>query len=279
MASNPSRRRKVREWPWTCGNPKWKDRSSYDYLSNLGLSQWAWEFLRRTKKYREDVDSGHSAAAAEWGLSALLPYSQAQGPSSSIVDPEATRWLSLQAFTVAQPSSGADVIQAGTTQVAVFFNLYRGMRRDILVRQLARLAGILERAASDNGNPMEHEPSRGGQDLAADTLHLCLRYADAIASNPDAFDKHVAKEIGCTPRRLSDIKEIATKLMGDSRGYLKLVERDLPPLRHSETDTRARWRTDPINADWGPMPTVDWDNLPKTRARQRRAAKKEDAKW
>ncbi|WP_341917007.1 DUF6499 domain-containing protein [Polaromonas sp. YR568] len=277
--STPRKRGKQRELPWFSGNPHWKNCSSYDHLRDTGPSQWAWEFLRRTKKYQAEVDAGHSASAVEWGLSSLVPYLQAQGPSASTVGREAPRWLPLQAFTIVGQSDGTTVIRAGVNQVAVVFDLYIGLRRDILVRQLGQLAAILEAAAFDNGNPLEHKPNQGGKDIAVDTLLLCLRYADAVASNPEMSGIELAEELGTTPRRLSELWAMAAEFMGEDRGYLKLVEKELPPLRQSKTDTRARWKRSAGNADWGTTQKVDLDNPPPALSPQPQKLPDDNAKW
>ncbi len=41
-------------------SPDWRDPSCYEYTAELTFPQWAWEFLRRNPKYRQDWD--------RWGL-------------------------------------------------------------------------------------------------------------------------------------------------------------------------------------------------------------------
>ena len=46
-------------------SPDWRDPSCYEYTAELTLPQWAWEFLRRNPKYRQDWE--------RWGLEAGSP--------------------------------------------------------------------------------------------------------------------------------------------------------------------------------------------------------------
>ena len=40
---------------YDCDLPQWPPpRAAYDYTRNLGRSRWAWEFLRRNDRYRQD---------------------------------------------------------------------------------------------------------------------------------------------------------------------------------------------------------------------------------
>jgi hypothetical protein len=219
---------------WACANTDWRRPETYVLTGTTPLSSFAWEFLRRNQAYRKAVDHPRRASPVEWGLASFLPYELASHrlPQADV------QWLPLRAFRLIPDSMSIPVLERG--HIAVIFDLRLGLRPEVLDRQLAELRRELQ-LVKGRESFQNHLSSKGGRTFSRTSLLRCLRFADAVATEPEIPTSELAVELGIDPenrKRLNDVYVQARELV--EGGYQRLLDMQLPPARQAPAPLARR---------------------------------------
>lgn len=220
---------------WECGNPHWEKSSTYQLSKATPFRGWAWEFLRRTGKYRAAVDAGDDRMAGDFGLASLVKYDHSFPTLAKDTEP---RWLAIQAYEIYPGTTPTSALEDG--QVAVVFDLRRGLPSATLQRQMNAVSQSLQVLSKQRSNVVATATkSHGGRTYDPDALLTYLRFADAVAQDRAISSDDLASALNLSRRASARLHEIHSQAVAlFDREYLRLVDLDLSPLRR--TDPRLR---------------------------------------
>jgi len=244
--------------------PNWRIASEYAYTENLTFRQWAWEFLRRSKAYRELWNALQEFTEKEFagkqvGDPVLMPIglfdfgtqlglkNHLPGPDAPAYELPDLQWaigLAMQKMRVSNlPDHPAIVVFA--------YNL--ALPIDAQIEAVASEIRLLKREYEEAGHPAIKPPNiRVRKDLWTTYLRLDAKLAGASIGEMGRVvfaDTHNPR--GNAQNALRKAQKFAES---DYRQLLLLKDPDSPHLRPEEQPIPRPMVRVLLGADWGKHP-------------------------
>lgn len=178
----------------------WKKQSDYSYTEDLDSGGWAWEFIRRSEKYRSAYKNGDQSHAIRWNLKKLYPPDELYHPGIEFqyTNPYPLFFASpggawdflgieqLEKFPEIRPLEDLpSSIMPYSDDVVIVFQTSQPLKH-----QIDKAADLLSRYQGQRPFVLDHD-IRIGQE----PLQRQLRMLDAVLSDPQLTQAEIIKII------------------------------------------------------------------------------------